>query len=220
MFAVAVTLFIVAAAVAVDFSRYVLAGEKLQTATDAAATAAAMSSKRYVRIEIDPGSSQMVCCSEDSCWTCCIDCGDTFVIEGREDELIDRGGYRKYFCSCNDGSVQIIDRWVVYENNGAEALAAAKLFFDINRPKEMDTPSGGDSYISSVRVAGERGDPLYPSVVVRTQGKLKTVMMNFLDKMYPGADVSELGASRCSQGGSFYYDLNGKWHRASAEGCN
>lgn len=223
MFAVAVTLMIVVAAIAVDFSRYVLASEKLQTAGDSAATAAAMTAKRYVTLEIDRGRRWSLCCSPLGCSPCCVGCDlepNPVIISGREDKLYEQGGYKAYCCDCGCPTPKILDRWVVYENNGAEALAAAKLFFDINKPKEMDTPAGGDSYISSVRVTGERSDPLYPSVVVRTQGKLKTVMMNFLDKMYPGTDVSELGASRCSQGGSFYYDLNGKWHRASAEGCN
>jgi len=109
---------------------------------------------------------------------------------------------------------------VEYENNGAGARAAAELFFNINKPKEMDSAAGGDSYISSIRLTNDRYDPVYPSVVVKTQGKMKTVMMNFMDRMYPDTNLSELGASRCSQGGSFYYDLNGKWHRAAAEGCN
>jgi hypothetical protein len=219
MFAVAVTLLFMVAAVAIDFARYVLATEKLQTAADAASTAAAATSKRYVKLSIDPGAFTAICCAGEACWVCCIDCGDPFEVVGREDDLLDRAGYTRYCCSCGCGPVTLLERWVEYENNGAEAVAAARTFFDINRPKEMDSAAGGESFISSISVRGDKNDPLYPSVIVRTQGRLKTLMMNFMDKLYPGTDLSSLGASRCSQGGSFYYDLDGKWHRAASEGC-
>ena len=220
MFAVVVTLVIMVAAVAVDFARYALAGEKLQTAGDSAATAAAMSAKRYVRLQINPGKELSICCSYDSCFPCCKGCGGSFEITGREDDLLDKEGYTRYCCSCGCGGVQLLDRWVEYENNGAEARAVAELFFNINKPKEMDTPAGGDSYISSLRLTNDRSDPVYPSVVVKTRGKLKTVMMNFMDRMYPHTNMSELEASRCSQGGAFYYNLDGRWNRAAAEGCD
>lgn len=218
--AVVVTLVIMVAAVAVDFARYVLVSEKLQTAGDSAATAAAMSAKRYVKLLIDPGNELSICCGEDSCSPCCIGCGGSFEITGREDDLLDKGGYTRYCCSCGCGEVLLLDRWVEYENNGAEARAAAEMFFNINKPKEMDTPASGDSFISSIRITNDQSDPVYPSVVVKTEGKLKTVMMNFIDRMYPGSNLSELRASRCSQGGAFYYNLDGKWNRAAAEGCN
>lgn len=220
MFAVVVTVLTMIMAVAIDFSRYVLASEKLQTATDSAAVAAAMSAKRYVRLKIDPGRYEDICCnSEGKCKRCCKDCGDPFEKTGLEEELLDNKGYKKYCCSCGCGKVELLDRWVVYEDNGAEARAAAQLFFNLNRPSEMEANSGGDSEITSVEIYNNRNSKLYPSVVVHSQGRLKTLMMNFIDKMYPGTDLSELGASRCSQGGAFYYDLDGKLHRAAVEGC-
>lgn len=221
MFAVVVTVFFMVAAVAVDFARYVLVSEKLQTATDSAATAAAATAKRYVRLEIDPGRYRD-CCPDGKggCRSCCRDCGDSFEVEGREEDLIDKRGYRRYCCSCGCGSVKILDRWVKYERSGADAVAAAELFFNLNRPGEMDNSSGGESYIGSVSVRGNQNDPLYPSVIVRTQGKIKTLMVNFWDKLYPSTDLSSLGAAKCSQGGTFYYDLDGKWHRAAKEGCD
>ena len=219
MFAVVVTMVIMLAAVAVDFARYALASEKLQTAGDSAATAAAMSAKRYVLLMIDPGQVWSICCGFDSCWPCCVGCGNPVQVRGREDDLLDREGYKRYCCDCGCGEITLLDRWVEYENNGAEARAAAEMFFNINKPKEMDTQAGGDSFINSIRLTNDRSDPVYPSVVVKTQGKLKTVMMNFIDRMYP-TNLSELEASRCSQGGAFYYNLNGKWSRAAAEGCN
>ncbi|MCL6612762.1 MAG: hypothetical protein K6T66_14595 [Peptococcaceae bacterium] len=221
MFAVTLTVFFMAASVAVDYARYVVTAEKLQTATDMAATAAASAgAKRYVRLLIDPGDYKDICCGPDDCHPCCKDCGDAFEVVGREDDLLDRNGYRRYCCSCGCGGMELLDRWVEYEHNGAEAITAAETFFDLNKPKEMDEGAGGESRIASISVRGNRGDPLYPSVIVRAEGRIKTLMMNFMDKLYPGTDLSSLGASRCSQGGSFYYDLNGKWHRAAREGCD
>ncbi|MFZ5632134.1 MAG: TadE/TadG family type IV pilus assembly protein [Bacillota bacterium] len=221
LFAVVVTILVMVAAVAVDFARYAAASEKLQTAGDAAATAAAMSAKRYVRLEIDPGRYRDCCPKKDGgCRPCCRDCGDSFEVEGREDQLLEGKGYKKYCCSCGCGRVKILARWVKYEKNGSDAAAAAEMFFNLNKPGEMDESAGGDSYISLVSIRGNPGDPLYPSVIVRTRGKVKTIMMDFMEKLYPGTDMSTLDASRCSQGGSFYYDLNGKWHRAAREGCN
>ncbi len=220
MFAVTLTVFFMVAAVAVDFARYVAASEKLQIATDISGTAASVGgAKRYVMLEIDPGSYSDICCGPDSCWVCCFDCGDPFIVVGREDDLLDRGGYRRYCCDCTCPNPRLLDRWVEYENGGAEAVAAAGTFFEINKPKEMTAAAGGDSRIKSIDVRLDRGDPLYPSVIVRTEGRMKTLMMNFISKLYPGTDLSDLGASRCSQGGAFYYDLNGKWHRAAKEGC-
>lgn len=219
MFAVVITVIFMVAAVAVDFSRYVLAGEKLQTAADSAATAAAMTAKRYVRLEIDPGMYRD-CCSdgEGGCKPCCKDCGDKFEVTGREVDLIDKKGYKRYCCSCGCGGVEIIDRWVKYEDSGADARMAAELFFNLNKPGEMNESAGGEAEISTVNVRNSRSDPLYPSVIVTAEGRVKTLMMDFMDRLYPG--LSSLGASRCSQGGSFYYDLDGKWHRAAREGCD
>lgn len=219
MFAVVVTLLFIAAAVAVDFARYVLAAEKLQTATDAASTAAAATAGRYVKLSVDPGEYTALCCAGEACWVCCIDCGDPVEVAGREDDLLDSAGYARNCCSCGCGPVILLERWVEYEGGGAGAVEAARTFFDINRPAEMGPGSGGESYISSISIRGDRNDPLYPSVVVRSRGRLKTLMINFMDRMYPGTDLSTLGASRCSQGGAFYYDLNGKWRRAAMEGC-
>jgi hypothetical protein len=205
-------------AVAIDFARRGIAAEKLQTAGDAASVAAAMSATRYVRLEIDPGSYETVCCGEDDCWVCCIDCGDPFEIVGTEKELIDEDGYQDYCCSCGCGTVKLLDRWVEYEGNNAQY--AALMFFNLNKPREMSAAEGGDSAITDITVYGNRNNPKYPSVVVETTGRVKTILLNSLNKLFPGADFTFLGASRCSQGGSFYYDLDGRWHRAAAEGCD
>lgn len=219
IFAVVITILFIIMAMAVDFGRQVLVSEKLKMATDSAANAAALSAKRYVRVKIDPGDYKD-CCGYD-CTPCCKDCGDPFEVVGREDELIEQEGYRKYWCSCKNGSVDIIERWVEYEDNGAEARTAAQAYFDINRPKEMTSSAGGDSYISSVEVYDNRNSDLYPSVVVRARGEIKTLLLTFMDKMHPGSDMSHLDSSKCSQGGAFYYDANRELHRAatSIEGC-
>lgn len=221
IFAVVITVLLIVMAVAVDFGRQVLVSEKLKTATDSAANAASMSAKRYVRVEIDPGDYRDICCNSDGdCDPCCKDCGGPFEVVGREDELLENKGYKRYCCSCGCGGVEIIDRWVEYEDNGAEARMAAQAYFDMNRPKEMTSGAGGDAYISSIEVYNNRNSNLYPSVVVRARGEIKTLMLNFMDKMY-GSDLTHLDASKCSQGGTFYYDVNNQKHRAarSIGGC-
>jgi len=220
MFAVVVAVIFMVAAVAVDFGRYVLATEKLQTAADSASTAAALTAKRYVLLEIDPGQSRG-CCDDGKggCRPCCkYDCGDPFTIEGPEEDLVGKRGYRRYCCSCHCRAT-ILDRWVEYEDHGAAAGAAAEAFFNLNKPREMDVAAGGEAEIRSLNIRGKRGDPLYPSVIVTVQGRLKTRMMNFIDRLNPAANLSDLEATRCSQGGSFYYGLEGNLTRAAQEGC-
>lgn len=225
MFAVVVVVLLTVMAVAIDFSRYAVASEKLKTATDSAANAGALTGERYVKVKIYNRKYYDSCCytnSEGRCRGCCRPCGDEIIREGPEDDLIKQKGYQKYCCQGCKGSckIDILSRWVVYEDNGSRARSAAEIFFDLNKPKEMDNGAGGESNITSINVYN-KGSTLYPSVVVSARGKLKTIMMNFMDKMYPGTDLSELESSKCSQGGTFYYDINGKAHRAapSAEGC-
>ena len=226
IFAVVVVVLIIIMAVAIDFSRYVLASEKLKTAVDSAAISGAMTGKRYVRIEVYNRKYRDPCCSVNpltgECRSCCQPCGPPITREGSEDDLIANEGFKKFCCSgCEEECrVNVLSRWVEYEDNGAAARSAAQMFFDLNKPKEMASESGGESHISSVEVYN-RGTSLYPSVVVRAEGRLKALMLSFMDKMHPGSDVSELEASRCSQGGTFYYDANRKMHRAasSVAGC-
>lgn len=213
--AFAVVVIIALAAVAVDFARYSLASEKLKTAGEAAAVAGGLSATRYVRLEIDPGSSPD-CCGDEECVPCCTDCGDPITVEGKEKDLIDNNGWESYCCGCGCDGMEILDRWVVYEGNNAEA--AAEMFFDVNKPKEMDTVQGGSSGITKFK-AFQKGEPYYPSVMVETSGTVKTLFLSFLNKLAPGADFSHLNAIRCSQGLTYYYDLNGKWHRTAPDPC-
>ena len=225
MFAVVVVVLLTVMAVAIDFSRYAVASEKLKTATDSAANAGALTGERYVKVRIYNRKYYDNCChknSEGKCRGCCRSCGDEIIKEGPEDDLIKQKGYKNYCCQgCKSScKVDILSRWVVYEDNGARARSAAEMFFDLNKPKEMDNGAGGESKITYINVYN-KGSALYPSVVVSARGKIKTLMMNFMDKMYSGTGLSELNSSKCSQGGTFYYDINGEMHRAapSAEGC-
>lgn len=55
MFAAFITVVFLCAAIALDFARYVLAAEKLQTAVDSASLAAAGTAHRYVNAHISFG---------------------------------------------------------------------------------------------------------------------------------------------------------------------
>lgn len=205
------------ASVAVDFTRYSVAAEKLKTASDSAAVAGALSATRYVRLSIDPGSSRS-CCGEEKCSPCCVDCGDPFEVTGTEKDLIENNGWRRYCCSCGCGPVKLLDRWVEYKDNNEQL--AAEMFFNANMPKEMSSEQSGSAGIAGIAAYQDRRDPRYPSVVVRATGRVKTLFMDCLNKMAPGMDFSYLNASNCSKGGTYYYDLNGKWHRTAQDGCN
>jgi len=212
-----IVILIAVAAVALDYARFTAASEKLKTAGDAAAVAGAVSATRYVTLLIDPGSSRD-CCGDETCNPCCVDCGDEFTVTGKERDLIEKGGWERYCCSCGCDKVEIIDRWVQYDDGNAEA--AAQVFFDVNIPKEMSYDQGGDSSLDSVTKYQKRGDSRYPSVVVRTAGRVKTLFLDFLNRIVPGVDFSYIKTNQCSQGGTYYYDLNGKYHRIAGNGCN
>lgn len=212
MFAVALTLAIMVAAVAVDFSRYALASEKLQTAVDSAALAAASTGFRYVTLEIDRGQEYIPC----DLGACCISCGKT-VVTGKEEDLIDKEGWKQYVCNCGSGSYNILDRWVEYPDK-AKTAKSAQLLFELNKPKEMDG-NMGESEITDIKIFEDKSDPRYPSVMVKAKGKMKTIMMNSINKLYPDTNFTYLNAGRCSQSETFYKTLNGKYVRTADEGC-
>ncbi len=217
-------IFLALVAIVVDFGRYTAAKEKLQTAGDTAALAAAKSVDRYVKLEIDPGSSRECCDCDDGCCPCCIDCGDPFTVVGKESDLIDNEGWRRYCCSCGcNGEPKILDRWVDYKNNGSDAIDAAKAVFEINKPSEMEEHAGGSSDISvdtSYLSQSRRNSDLYPSVFVQAHGKVRTLLMDFFKLIDPNADFEYLDASTCSQGRTYYRDvLNGKWQRPPDSYC-
>lgn len=176
-----------------------------------------MSVTRYVELYINRGSNYGCCWSDDGCIPCCnVECG-SITVSGKEKDLLDNGGYKQYLCECGCSEVKVVKRWV--ENENSNVQTAAQMFFDLNRPKEMSSETGGEAYISSIETylgESQRNDPRYPSVVVRTGGKVKTLFLNFTEKLYPEVDLSYINASESSQGFSFYYDENGKWNRSAA----
>lgn len=220
--AAVIFIFLALIAVVTDFGRANVAKEKLQVASDAASLAGAKSVDRYVRLEIDPGSS-LECCGSNPCSPCCVDCGDPFVVVGKEADLLDNNGWQRYCCSCGCDSMEILDRWVNYKNNGADVFMAANTLFEMNRPKEMDISTGGSAFITvDARYLRDtnRSSPYYPSVIVRAQGKVKTVMMDVFKTISPNTDFTYIEASTCSQGRTYYRDLStGLWSRPPSNIC-
>lgn len=215
IFAVVITVFFIVGAVAVDYARYVAASEKLLTATESASVSAAATAKKYVTLEIDPGSRRECCPTDDGCRPCCKKCKNKKIVTGREEDLLIKKGYLSYCCSCGCPSPKILNRWVEYENGGAEAKSVAKRFFNLNKPSEMP-----DAQITSIDVITNKADARYPSVVVNSKGSVKTMMMNALDSFFPNTNLDTIGADRCSQGDTFYLDKKGNWNRTPKEGCD
>lgn len=219
MFAAVMVLVLMAAAAAVDFARYALAGEKLQTAVDSASLAAAKTGSRYVRIRIYLGERYVTCYPG----VCCSSCG-TKTVSGREEDLIARGGWKRYIddrvrrsCTCGAQGYSILDRWVEYPENG-DTVNMARIFFNLNKPAEMDG-NMGESLIEEINVFNDRNDPRYPSVAVRARGSMKTVWMNFMNKLNPSVDLSRLNAGRCGQSETFYLELNGRYTKVVQDAC-
>ena len=209
----------------VDFGRYSVAKEKLQTAGDAASLAGAKSVDRMVRLEISRGSNWGSCCSEEGgCRRCCRRCSPAVVeVTGKEVDLLDHQGWQSYCCSCGCAGMRIVDRWVNYTNNGTDAVSAARSFFELNRPPEMEAINGGAvtaeidaSYLSETR----RASPLYPSVFVRAEARISTLMMGIFNTIAPDLDTAEMHMSTCSQGRTYYRDVNnGKWQHPPNSNC-
>ncbi|WP_081328475.1 pilus assembly protein TadG-related protein [Neomoorella thermoacetica] len=118
--AVVVMLTLLFAGVA-EFGRALIIREQTQTASDAAALAAATSGvHRWVKIDVVTDRGQEEHCSKDTCW--CSSCGTVTIsgIVGDERRLIDEGGWRDFCappCSCGGGSCwfNVDDRWVTYD---------------------------------------------------------------------------------------------------------
>ncbi len=213
-------IFLAFLAVVVDFGRYVVVKEKLQIASDAASLAGAKSADRWVRLKIDPGASWEV---DDNGDPYCESCGKPFEVVGTEAELLDNEGWMNYCCSCGCGGMKILDRWVDYKNGGTDAIQAANTVFELNRPYEMDTGQGGSASVTvnpSYLSQTNRSSPLYPSVIVQVQGRIKTVLLNILKIVSPSAKVDYMDISTCSQGRTYYKDVsNGKWQRPPDNYC-
>lgn len=120
-------------------------------------------------------------------------------------------------CRCRPQGYVILDRWVEYPVQ-AETVNSSQALFLINKPKEMDGENG-EAGIKSISIYSDRDDPRYPSVAVRAQGKMKTIWMNFMNKLDPSADLSSLRAEKCGQSESFYVGLQGKYIRVAQDAC-
>jgi len=209
----------------VDFGRYTVTKEKLQTAGDSASLAGAKSVERMVQLEIKRGDKLDECCGLFDCWPCCLTCpgGDTVIVTGRESYLLESEGWKSYCCSCGCDGMKILDRWVNYTNGGNDAINAARSFFEINKPPEMEPTKGGNvtisidtTYLSETR----KGSPLYPSIIIKTEGKIKTLMMGIFSTITPTADTKEMKIKTCSQGRSYYRDtITGKWRHPPNNNC-
>jgi len=208
-------------AIVVDFGRFTVVKEKLQTASDAASLAAAKSVDRMVRIEIDRGSARS-CCGSRPCTPCCVDCGSVTVV-GREAYLIDAEGWRSYCCSCGCGGMEILDRWVNHTGGGNDAADAAKIFFERNIPQEMESINGGEALVTvdtTYLSETQRSSPLYPTVFINAQGRIKTLLLGFFDSFAPHMNTSEMEMTVCSQGRTYYRDVsNGKWSHPPDNRC-
>ena len=208
----------------VDFGRYSVSREKLQTASDAASLAGAKSVDRMVTLEINVGDFVDCCPTKDGCSPCCRRCSPNVVtVTGKESDLLDNNGWKSYCCSCGCEGMRIVDRWVNYTNRGSDAVSAARSFFELNRPPEMEIANGGSAsasiettYLSETR----RNSPLYPSVFVRTEAKISTLMMGIFNAIAPEMDASEMNMSTCSQGRTYYRDVNnGRWRHPPNSNC-
>ncbi len=221
MFASGIIVILLIAGVAIDYSRYVAASEKLLTATESASMAGALTAKRYVKLEVDKGRYRTCCPSEEGgCTPCCKSCQEKVIISGLERELLEDKGYKKHCCSCGCGKVKIIDRWVEYSNKGFDTQKEAEKFFNLNMPKEMTSMQGGSAEISNIEIINKRSDPRYPSVIIEAKGKIKTLFWEAMDRPILKKLSGYLLIERCVQAGTFYYDINGKWQQPALEGCD
>jgi len=198
-----------------EYGRYLILREQTQTATDAAALAAAISGvERWVKISVYTDRGDGLVCDETGCW--CSPCGivkETVV--GKERELIDEGGWERYThpeleCSCGGLRTWYVieDRWVKYQPGKPEQAATA--FFEANEPTFSE-----EARIRSTTVHSDQNDPYYPSVVVRAEAFLKSLWAGFMN-VFP----DRYKANTCSQAGTFYRDAQtGKWAKTPEDAC-
>lgn len=103
----------------VEFGRVMMVRNQLQTASDAAALAAAGSDEnvtKWVRLVVTTDRGMHTVCNKKTCW--CSACGTISInVTGLEEELLDRGQWQDFCvppCDCggDDCTVRITDRWV------------------------------------------------------------------------------------------------------------
>ena len=214
-------------AIVVDFGRYTVEKEKLQTASDAASLAAAKNVERWVELEVVVGMKKVETELSYMCWYCTDENGIIVsrIVQGLEDDLLPYG-YRRYCCGeCDENICYSVlkRRWVNYTDSGHDAIVAANRLFGMNVPAEMTAANGGSASMSvDTRYLSQsyRSNAYYPSVFVNAQGKIKTLMIDIFSSFSPGLDASEMDMSTCSQGRSYYRDAsNGKWSSPPSNQC-
>ena len=103
-------------------------------------------------------------------------------------------------------------------------MNAAKTFFEVNIPREMVPSNGGDALVTvdtTYLSESQRSSPLYPTVFINAQGRIKTLLLSFFDNFTPGINVSEMEITVCSQGRTYYRDVNtGKWSHPPDNRCD
>lgn len=209
-----------------ELGRFMILREQAQTAADAAALAASLSGVEKmvkVRVYTDRGREEhcSTSCTTDEegnescttdCW--CSDCGVvTREVVGREVDLVDNGGWRRYcepFCDCGGGKCEyeIVERWVRYDNYWPQR--AAETFFEANRPWLAVLAS-----VTRVNVHGDRRDPFYPSVTVYARAVMRSIAPGLF-----GAFPQTYTTDVCAQGDTFYRDpRTNRWVQAPPEAC-
>ncbi len=206
----------------VDFGRYLIVREKLQTAADAAALASSTSEvKRMVNIDVITdrgdktnyywdGSGQMV--------RSCKPCGtETVNVVGEEAELIDNEGWREYCadpCDCCGASYsyKINKRWVEYEEHKTGRGDTAEEFFQANLEA-----NGLTREITKLIAYDEPNHPAYPSVVVYATTDINSLFEGLFN-VFPEKYTTNV----CAQGNTYYhkdpYDPN-SWQEPPEDYC-
>lgn len=221
----------------VEYGRYLLAYEELQTATDAAALVAAGSSaERQVKIEVTTDRGEYRYCRRKCsgsgenrrCRTVCScrACSPrtvTKVVTGSQRELVEQGGWRAYCVdSCGSGcagatcSHKIVDQWVTYDE--PKMWATAKEVFRLNLPKQAK-----DAQIMDIRIYDDpmADRPFYPSAVVHARARMDSLLANEANGLFGFRPFPhEYQVDSCGQGLTFYRDFRtGKFIEAPEDAC-
>lgn len=135
----------------VEFGRVMIVREQLQTATDAAALAAAGSgTHRWVEINVitDRGVERICESDGEGRTTCrCSDCGETRIngIPGNEVNLLDKGGWRSYCvptcsgCASGDCWYELVDRNLTYDTHSMEWGVSSEKINDVEKELTVAT---------------------------------------------------------------------------------
>jgi len=209
----------------VELGRVMIIRERTQTAADAASLASALSEvKRMVKVEVTTSNRGRIVrkCDDNGCRSICKSIPDSVkIVTGREDDLIENGGWKNYKnpgeCGANTSSYRILDRWVEYDKPVKTGKGdTAEVFFNANYPR-----GASEAEIKKIDVYNDPGHPAYPSVVVYAQAKIKSLFPNLFNNLFrkdPFPD--EYTIINCSQASTYYKDPDsGKMSRPPEDWC-